>query len=506
MTNEERDKLINSILPDTVKGQQRPAENINPDMPYSTDFPQLTNKDPASADVFNLINRQLLSNDKSLNDSKADKTYVDKKVADLVNGAPEQLDTLQELSKALNNDKDYAVTVNNALAEKLGKTEKAVSAETADSAKVADSANTLEGVPLSHGGDSTFGKIPIIGDDGVLEIGKYIDFHSKNGDGKDYSTRIEANDNGTISVSGGINANLKGNVSGKATASKGLYGIDDFPIVLAAAKSRMGDSTRAADIVVFVPSPQGDYSKNNDKEGGINNAYHALRIAPWLQEGNNYNQDTINGVLSDKTSNLRICPSFKPVSSNGTVKTLGEVSLTACYYENVGADSWQESMYMTEGKSVGIQLNADTQKLWLSLKSRRNSTTEEETNLYDLGASAIVSQQLGLNGYTKYADGRLKMWGCVYVDRNDASVSSTENPGFKFHENYKTVTFPVTVKEIHNVVAVPNALHGVYYESCCIRVKNNSSLNVILIGLQRLADDIMGVDNKVWYLLHGTWK
>lgn len=65
-------------------------------------------------------------------DNKADKTYVDKKVADLVNGAPEQLDTLQELSKALNNDKDYAATVNNALAEKLGKTEKAASAVTAD--------------------------------------------------------------------------------------------------------------------------------------------------------------------------------------------------------------------------------------------------------------------------------------------------------------------------------------------------------------------------------------
>ncbi len=216
MTNEERDKLINSILPDTVKGQQRPAENLNPDMPYSTDFPQLINKDPASADVFNLINRQLLSNDKNLNDNKADKTYVDKKVADLVNGAPEQLDTLQELSKALNNDKDYATTVNNALAEKLGKTEKAVSAETADnatradtagtadSAKVADSANSLEGYPLSHGGDSTFGKVPLIGTDGVLEIGQYIDFHSENGDGQDYSTRIMSLNTGTLDISGGI--------------------------------------------------------------------------------------------------------------------------------------------------------------------------------------------------------------------------------------------------------------------------------------------------------------
>lgn len=144
MTNEERENLINSILPDTVKGQQRPAENLNPDMPYSTDFPQLINKDPASADVFNLINRQLLSNDKTLNDNKADKTYVDKKVADLVNGAPEQLDTLQELSKALNNDKDYATTVNNALAEKLGKTEKAASAVTADNAIRANTAGETD--------------------------------------------------------------------------------------------------------------------------------------------------------------------------------------------------------------------------------------------------------------------------------------------------------------------------------------------------------------------------
>lgn len=49
------------------------------------------------------------------------KEYVDQKIAELVNSAPEQLDTLQELSRALNNDKDFAVTVNNLLAQKLDK-------------------------------------------------------------------------------------------------------------------------------------------------------------------------------------------------------------------------------------------------------------------------------------------------------------------------------------------------------------------------------------------------
>lgn len=49
------------------------------------------------------------------------KEYVDQKIAELVNSAPEQLDTLQELSQALNNDKDFAATINNLLAQKLDK-------------------------------------------------------------------------------------------------------------------------------------------------------------------------------------------------------------------------------------------------------------------------------------------------------------------------------------------------------------------------------------------------
>ena len=152
MTEDERKQAIKKVLPDTVDEMTRPTDSVPTDFPLSTDFPQLFKHDPVSADVFNLINRQMLSNDKQLQnnltahnsdtaahtdirnniqtlaDSKADMTYVDQKVADLVNGAPEQLDTLQELSKALNNDKDFAVTVTNALAKKLDTTANAVSA------------------------------------------------------------------------------------------------------------------------------------------------------------------------------------------------------------------------------------------------------------------------------------------------------------------------------------------------------------------------------------------
>lgn len=57
--------------------------------------------------------------------------FVAQAIAALVNSAPGALDTLQELAKALGNDANFATTMTNALAGKLGKGERA-----ADSAKL----------------------------------------------------------------------------------------------------------------------------------------------------------------------------------------------------------------------------------------------------------------------------------------------------------------------------------------------------------------------------------
>ena len=55
--------------------------------------------------------------------AKADKTYVDTKVADLVNSAPETLNTLDELAAALGDDANFATTVTNSIAEKAKQTD-----------------------------------------------------------------------------------------------------------------------------------------------------------------------------------------------------------------------------------------------------------------------------------------------------------------------------------------------------------------------------------------------
>lgn len=53
--------------------------------------------------------------------NKADKTYVDEKIADLVNSAPETLDTLGELADAFEENQDMVETLNQAITNKMDK-------------------------------------------------------------------------------------------------------------------------------------------------------------------------------------------------------------------------------------------------------------------------------------------------------------------------------------------------------------------------------------------------
>ena len=67
-------------------------------------------------------------------------------------------------------------------------------ANSAGHANSAGNADTLGGMPRNYG-QAPYGTIPCIGNDGVMEIGRYIDFHSDNSGSYDYSTRIQATGN-----------------------------------------------------------------------------------------------------------------------------------------------------------------------------------------------------------------------------------------------------------------------------------------------------------------------
>lgn len=94
-----------------------------------------------------------LNNAKSYADSKANealnnaKGYTDTKVSALVNSAPAALDTLQELSKALGDDPNFATTV----AKQIGEKETPSGAQ----AKANIAENNAKAVANAHAGDNT---------------------------------------------------------------------------------------------------------------------------------------------------------------------------------------------------------------------------------------------------------------------------------------------------------------------------------------------------------------
>ena len=67
-------------------------------------------------------------------------------------------------------------------------------------ASSAGNADTLDGYHANGSNVAPYGHIPTIGSDGVMEVGKYIDFHNDNSGKYDFSTRLQTTDNHGNSV------------------------------------------------------------------------------------------------------------------------------------------------------------------------------------------------------------------------------------------------------------------------------------------------------------------
>lgn len=55
-----------------------------------------------------------------------------------------------------------------------------------------DNALHLNGKDLNYNSENPFGKIPFVATDGVMEVGRYIDFHTSSKDSRDYAVRLQA--------------------------------------------------------------------------------------------------------------------------------------------------------------------------------------------------------------------------------------------------------------------------------------------------------------------------
>lgn len=137
-TKEESDELLNDIesaYTDAIIEEKNRAEGIENGLRgdinrIKSDYLKSTDKEEIYNNINNKVNRSELDAyakksdvEGLIPDNIATNEYVDQKVSDLVSSAPEALDTLQELSKALGDDPNFATTIATELGNKVDKVE-----------------------------------------------------------------------------------------------------------------------------------------------------------------------------------------------------------------------------------------------------------------------------------------------------------------------------------------------------------------------------------------------
>ena len=126
------------------------------------------------------------------------------------------------LTALSNSNKGISITV--------GGTTKSVSNISVNYASSAGNADTLDGYHANGSNVAPYGHIPTIESDGVMEVGKYIDFHNDNSGKHDFSTRLQTTGNYGNSVNlpsvGGTLALTSDNVASatKLAAARMIWG------------------------------------------------------------------------------------------------------------------------------------------------------------------------------------------------------------------------------------------------------------------------------------------
>ena len=140
-------------------------------------------------------------------------------------------------------------------------------------------ADTLDGYPANGSNDRPYGHIPTIESDGVMEVGRYIDFHNDNNGKHDFSTRLQSTGNygnevnlpsasGTLALINDVNnyywANVKISTSSSATTSPTFSNV------------YLGNS-----LYLNTRGPNSIYNGPNDSANGVGGPLNNVVFSSW---------------------------------------------------------------------------------------------------------------------------------------------------------------------------------------------------------------------------------
>ena len=232
------------------------------------------------------------------------------------------------LTALSNSDKGISITV--------GGTTKSVSNISVNYASSAGNADTVDGYHVNGSNVAPYGHIPSIENDGVMEVGKYIDFHNDNSGKHDFSTRLQTTDNYGNSVylpsHNGTLALISDNVASatKLATARSIWGqsFDGTGNVNGTIYINNSDSSNGAIRLNSDISSNARISAINDQV--IFNTGNAIRFGETAWDWNQW--AGLKYTHSNKTIYLGIADgsvfSANNAQSNGTLRLAGITTIT----------------------------------------------------------------------------------------------------------------------------------------------------------------------------------
>ena len=243
-------------------------------------------------------------------------------------------------------------------------------------AAYATNCDTVDGYHAQSGSSKPYGKIPVIGTDGVIGLGHYIDFHHDNTTGSDYSVRLQTDGNHsnvvTLPTATGTLALTSDNVASatKLQTTRTLWG-QSFNGTANISGSMTGVGDMTLDAGARIKHGSGNlYIGNSDNSNWI--GVQDICSQSSIGDGNwslrtsgaaHFKDTTINGTATIKNLLSLVDGSHKGLKMGSTyISSLdGEVILQGNTALRFGNDAWDYNQW------AGLKYDHSSKTVYLGI-------------------------------------------------------------------------------------------------------------------------------------------
>lgn len=309
-------------------------------------------------------------------------------------------------------------------------------------AAYATNCDTVDGYHAQSGSSKPYGKIPVIGTDGVIELGHYIDFHHDNTTGSDYSVRLQTNGNHsnvvTLPTATGTLALTSDNVASatKLQTTRTLWG-QSFNGTANISGSMTGVGDMTLDAGARIKHGSGNlYIGNSDNSNWI--GVQDICSQSSIGDGNwslrtsgaaHFKDTTINGTATIKNLLSLVDGSHKGLKMGSTyISSLdGEVILQGNTALRFGNDAWDYDQW------AGLKYDHSSKTVYLGIADgsifKANSAQSGGVINLKQGISSVYTPALYAGGDIYHTGVYRMLWKNSKASKylNVMSISQDDN-------------------------------------------------------------------------------